>query len=272
MRTNIGAELLVLRKRASSAILLGIWVLLAIFFPYGLEYLEAPGDTVPEQLLPESFAGHVLVGFPFFGGVFALMLGVLAVGGDYGFDTLKTLFTQGPGRLRIFGARLLALATGLVPFVVVVFVVGAGTSYLIARVEGAAVDWPSVWTVLRALGAGWLILAAWAALGVLLGALTRGTALAIGVGILYTLVIEGLLSALASQVSLLEPLVELFVRANAYSLVAPLGLSVEEVTSNGPGAFAGPYVPGEQALLVLTAYVVGFLALSAFLLRRRDVA
>jgi ABC-type transport system involved in multi-copper enzyme maturation permease subunit len=271
MKASIGAELLVLRKRTSSAILLAIWVLLAIFFAYVLEYLEAPGDTVPPQLLPDSFGAHVLAGFPFFGGVFALMLGVLAVGGDYGLDTLKTLFTQGPGRLRIFGAKLLALAIGLVPFVIVVFVVGAGASYLIAQVEGAAVDWPSAWTVVRALGIGWLILATWAALGVLLGALTRGTALAIGVGILYTLVIEGLVSALASQVSLLEPLVELFVRANAYSLVAPLGLSVEEAMSDGPGAFAGPFVAGEQAVLVLISYMVGFLALSAILLRRRDV-
>lgn len=272
MKAGIAAELLVLRKRASTPILLGIWVLLAIFFAYVLAYLEAPGETVPTQLLPDSFAGHVLVGFPFFGGVFALMLGVLAVGGDYAFDTLKTLFTQGPGRLRIFAAKLLALAIGLVPFVAVVFLVGSGASYVIAQVEGAPVDWPSTWTVVRALGAGWLILAAWAALGVLLGALTRGTALAIGVGILYTLVIEGLVSALASQVSILEPLVELFVRANAYSLVAPLGPSVEEATSGGPGAFAGPFVAGEQAIGVLVAYMVGFLAVSAFLLRRRDVA
>ena len=49
------------------------------------------------------------------------------------------------------------------------------------------------------MAAGWLILAAWAALGVLLGVLTRGTSLAIGVGILYALVIEGLLSAFADE-------------------------------------------------------------------------
>ena len=43
-------------------------------------------------------------------------------------------------------------------------------------------------------------MAVWAALGVLLGVLTRGTALAIGIGILYGLVIEGLLSAFLDQV------------------------------------------------------------------------
>jgi ABC-2 type transport system permease protein len=120
--------------------------------------------------------------------------------------------------------------------------------------------------------AGWLILAVWAALGVLLGVVTRGTSLAIGVGILYALVIEGLLSALASQVSLLDRLVEFFVRANGYSLVVGLGVSSDDVGDNGPGSFSGPFVGGEQALLVLILYGSVFLLLSGWLLRRRDVA
>ena len=43
-----------------------------------------------------------MAGFPFFGGVLALMLGVLTLGSEYGWGTLRTLFTQGPGRLRVF--------------------------------------------------------------------------------------------------------------------------------------------------------------------------
>jgi hypothetical protein len=73
-------------------------------------------------------------------------------------------------------------------------------------------------------------------------------------------------------VSLLEPVVELFLRANAYSLVEPLGASTTGAANDGPGAFNGPYVGGEQALIVLTAYLAGFLVLSGLLLRRRDVA
>ena len=95
--------------------------------------------------------------------------------------------------------------------------------------------------------------------------------LAIGIGILYALVVEGLISAFASAVSWLEPITEFFLRANAYSLVRPLGLSVDDASSNGPGAFSGPYVDGAQALPVLALYAVGFLLLSGFLLRRRDV-
>ena len=134
------------------------------------------------------------------------MLGVFAFGSDYGWDTLKTLFTQRPGRVRVFAAKLAALGIALVPFVVALFAAGAVASAVIAQIEDAPMHWPSAWLLVRALAAGWLILATWAALGVLLGVLTRGTSLAIGVGILYALVIEGLLSAFADSVSVLEPL------------------------------------------------------------------
>jgi len=272
MTTAIAAELLALRKRPATWVLLGIYAALSTLFSYALPYLEGEGPGVPPEVLPDRIAGQVIAGFPFFGGVFALILAVLAIGSDYGWDTLKTLLTQGPGRLRLLGTKLAALGVVLVPFTLVVFACGAVASFGIAQAEGATADWPSAWLVLRTLAAGWLILAVWAAFGVLLAVATRGTSLAIGLGILYTLVIEGLTSALAESVSFLEPLVQVFVRANAYSLVEPLGLSFEGAAGNGPGAYTGPLVNAGQALLVLVALAAAFLAASATLLRRRDVA
>jgi len=275
MIRSVSAELLVLRKRTSTWILLGIWLLLALIFAYVVPYatyLNEPGRESLTDVLPQRLVGNVLVGFPFFGGVLALMLGVLTFGSEYGWGTLRTLFTQRPGRLHVFGAKLLALAVVLVPFVLVIFAVGVGASSVIALREGANFDWPSAWLVVRGLAAGWLILAVWAAFGVLLAVLSRGTALAVGVGILYALVIEGLLSALASQINAVDRLVEFFLRANAYSLVTKLGVAASEVSDNGPGSFDGPFVGGAQALLVLGSYAFVFLALSAWLLRRRDVA
>jgi ABC-type transport system involved in multi-copper enzyme maturation permease subunit len=274
---SVAAELLVLRKRAATWILLGLWTALALFFAYLLPYItylglaEGPRQASLEALLPQGLVGTLLAGFPFFGGVFALMLGALAFGSEYGWGTLKTLLIQRPGRLKVFAAKLLALAAMLVPFVLAVFAAGALASYAIALREGAGVAWPSAWLLVQALGAGWLVLAVWAAFGIALAVVSRGTALAIGVGILYALVIEGLLSALASEVSLLEPLVELFLRANAYSLVDVLGVSAEDVAGNGPGAFAGPFVGGSQAVVVLVVYAASFLGLSGLLLHRRDV-
>jgi ABC-2 type transport system permease protein len=272
---SVRAELLVLRKRASTWILLGIWVLLALVFAYVVPYATYLNRSSPDALadvLPESLVGTLMSGFPFFGGVLALMLGALTVGSEYGWGTLKTLFTQRPGRLHVFVAKLLALAAALVAFVLVVFALGAAASYAIALREGADVSWPSLSLLLRGLAAGWLILAVWAAFGVLLAVLFRGTALAVGVGILYAFVIEGLLSALATQTSLLDPLVELFVRASGYSLVVVLGASAEDAGDRGPGSFSGPFVGGEQALLVLVAYLAAFVLVAGWRLRSRDVA
>ena len=275
MTGSLRAELLVLRKRTSTWILLGIWTILALVFAYVVPYATYLNRSSPESLaevLPENLVGTLMGGFPFFGGVLALMLGVLTFGSEYGWGTLKTLFTQRPGRLHVFGAKLHALAVALVAFVLVVFALGALASCAIALREGADLSWPSAWLLLRGLAAGWLILAVWAAFGVLLAVLFRGTALAVGVGILYALVIEGLLGALATQVSLLDALVQFFVRAGGYSLVVGLGASAEDAGDRGPGSFSGPFVSGEQALSALGAYLAVFVLVAAWRLRRRDVA
>jgi ABC-2 type transport system permease protein len=273
MTRLVTAELLMMRKRASTWILLAIWTALALTFAYVVPYIQYTND--PERgladLLPENLVETLLAGFPFFGGVLALMLGVLTVGSEYGWGTLKTLFTQGPGRLRVFGAKLAAVSVVLLGFTLVVYVVGALASVAITVNEGADVSWPSAWLLVRGVVGGWLVLAVWAALGIMLAVVTRGTALATGIGILYTFVVEGLLSALAREVSLLDGLVEFFVRANGYSLVAVLGVSQEEVSDTGPGSFAGPFVSGGQALLVLAVYLAAFVLAAGWILRRRDV-
>ena len=175
------------------------------------------------------------------------MLGVFALGSEYGWGTLKTLFTQGPSRSRVLAAKLAALALVLIPFVLCLFVAGLIASLVIAADRGRAGDAP----VRVAAGARarrrWLILAVWAALGVLLGVLTRGTSIAIGLGILYALLVEGLLS----NIDAFEPIAGVFLRANGYSLTRALGATADSIASNGPGAFGGPFVAAGQAVAVL---------------------
>lgn len=277
MTGSIAAELLVLRKRTAVWVLLGIWTGLALLFAYVLPYVTYRGSQDPRAveainaLVPRQVAANVAGGFPFYGGAIALILGVLAAGSEYGWGTLKTIFTQRNGRLQIFGAKLVTLGVMLLPFVVAPFVAGALAGGVVAQVEGLAIGWPALWPLVQALAAGWLILAVWAALGVMLGVLTRGTTLAIGIGILYALVFEGLLSGIASEVDLLRPLIKEFVRANAYSLVRAVGVDLGGAAGDGPGAFSGPFVGWERALLVLAVYLVAFVAVAAYALRRRDV-
>src|SRR5690606_9918464 len=106
--------------------------------------------------------------------------------------------------------------------------------------------------------------------GVLLAVLSRGTALALGLGILYGLVLEGLISGFGSSIRLLHDVSLAFLRTNAYSLVAPLTGGAGE--AGGPGAFSGPFVDPWQALLVVVGYVLVFGAVSALILQRRDTS
>jgi ABC-2 type transport system permease protein len=270
---SLSAELFLLRKRAAYWILLGLWVAVGTTFGYIVPYLtwrNNPNTAAADfnGLLPESFVGTMAGGFPFYGGAFALILGVLLIGSEYGWGTLKTLLTQRPGRLTIFGTKLVALAIALVPFVVSMFAIGAIVSSYIAGHEGASANWPSAVEITQGVLASWFIVAVWAALGVMLAVLSRGTSLAIGVGLLYAVAIEGLLSALVSQISLLESLVNLTLRANAYSLVRAFGGTTER---DGPGAFRGPFVGTGHSMIVLAFYLIAFLGIAAFTLRRRDV-
>jgi hypothetical protein len=72
-------------------------------------------------------------------------------------------------------------------------------------------------------------------------------------------------------VDFVSPVIKGFLRTNAYSLVQSLGNVREIARDNGPGAFDGPYVSGGQALAVLIGYLIVLSAVSALLVRYRDV-
>jgi ABC-type transport system involved in multi-copper enzyme maturation permease subunit len=272
----VSVELFLLRKRTSTWSILSIWLVVTGIFAYGFPYISYRSGSTQfaesfDSMLPASLVQTMSEGMPFYGGALVLILGVLSIGSEFGWGTWKTLLTQRPGRSAIFGAKMAALGIMLVPFVVLAFVVGAIASVTIATLEGVAITWPGVQSLVEAMVGGWLILAVWAALGVLLAMATRGTALAIGVGIIWGLAFEGLLSAFITSIGWLDWLVDFLLRANGYSLVRAIAGN-GPMSADGPGAFSGPYVSGTQAVITLSVYLAVFLAGSWLLLRRRDVA
>lgn len=273
---SVRAELLLLAKRPATWVLVALPIVMSLLFGYILpysSYVSGPPEGRPatdlRDMLPERMVPSLLEGVPFYLGMVALILGVLAVGSEYGWGTLKTVLMQQPRRLHLFGAKLAAVAAVLAVSTVSIFAVAAVSSSAVAWRENAPADWPAAWDVARGMGAAWLILTLWAMFGVLLAVLSRGTALAIGLGILYGLVVEGLIAGLGSDLPLVQDAAQAFLRTNGYSLVAPLGASVAE--GGEPGAFAGPFVAARQALLVILGYLVLFAGVSALVIRRRDV-
>lgn len=276
----IATEVFLLRRRVATWVLLGVWSALVLTFAYIVPYVTLTGDGADDpnalaSMLPDQIVPNVIAGFPFYGGAIALMLGVLAVGSEFGWDTLKTLFSQRPGRGTVFAAKVGAIGVMLVPFVLAPFAVGAVASVTIALVEDAPVAAPSLRTLVEGVTGAWLVLSVWAAAGVLLAVATHGTSLAIGIGILYTLVLEGLVSAVFDGFRLLKPVIDATLRANTSSLVRPLGeaagVTGDGPATDGPGMFTGPFVDTTQALVVLVVYLAVFLGVSGWLLVHRDV-
>src|SRR5687767_13913809 len=101
------AEIMKLARRPANWLLLAVAVVLSLTFTYLIPYAGANGaaDGAPSagrgvaETLPDQLVGNSIGGFPVFAGAIVLILGVLAVGGEYGWGTWKTVLSQGPSRL-----------------------------------------------------------------------------------------------------------------------------------------------------------------------------
>jgi ABC-type transport system involved in multi-copper enzyme maturation permease subunit len=277
---SLGAELFKLRKRWSVRILTGIFVLLVILLTYLLPYViyrnPPPNfssslprgvsvDDLVMALYPPNFFRVALSSGTGLGSAIAIILGVLAQGSEYGWGTLKTIYTQRPGRLAIFAAKCVALGAVTLVMAALIMMAAAGSGLALVLLDGHAVSWPDAVTVLQATAALWLILCAWTALGVTLSVLFQQSALSMGIGLVYVFVVEGLVFGIFGSNPTLRDIEKGFPGANAQALADAFG----QANASRPSvALVGP----TQAVLVLLGFVVVFLAISALLTARRDLS
>lgn len=277
MVSSFSAELLKLRKRPAVWILLGVFLAAFVLFGYFFTYIftVSGGGNVPQEiqdqalqgLLPENVISTTLSQFVGFGSAIVLILGALSAGNEYGWDTLKTVLARPQSRLGFFSGKLLALLVVLAVFTVVVFVAGALSSYVVASLEDAAVEWPAVWEFVKAAGAGLFILAVFTAMGFVLATLLKGVGLAIGIGLVYLLVLENIFIGLQSQSDTFQTITKALPVRNAIDLTRSFG----ELAQVGAPQQLEVVDPG-QAVLVLGAYLVAFVGISLSIFRARDVA
>ena len=272
MLADIQVELSKLWRRPASWALGAIWVGMGVFFGYVLldvNYLQHPATQAYylHAILLENVPADALSGYPIFGGAIALMLGVLAAGSEYSWGTLRTLLLQGLGRLRLLGAKLAALAVVLLFYTVAIIVFDAVSASILAATNAAPVHAPSGADLIRAMGAGWLIMMVYAVLGVCLGVALRGAAVAMAIGLAYALAFETLIDGFAGQSSLAQEIARALPGPNAGSLVGHLFASAR---GGAPGVVevSGVF----QSLSVLAAWGLIAAAGGALLFRWRDVA
>jgi ABC-2 type transport system permease protein len=267
------AELVKMVRRPASWLMLAVAVTLGLTFAYLIPYAgyASASSDMPNSdrglatMLPDQVVGNAIGGSPMFFGAIALVMGVLTVGGEYGWGTWKTVLTQGPSRVAVFGGKVIALIVANLVAVLAMFAASAAASAIIAVAEDESVTWPGLAELATGVGAEWLILTMWTMLGALLAVLMRGIALPIGLGLVWLLAVQNLLASIAA------PLLDWVADAqkalpgpNAGSLVASLGTSPAT-----PGV--AELVDSGQATLVLCGYLVVFTVITGWLLRRRDV-
>ncbi len=199
MIRSIRAELLKLRRPGVILGGTGAFVLFAVLTT-ALTFVTAKRDpgrfsvgTTPASSLHRlAEASGLTRGFEITGGFLGLLVFVLfltSFTGEYSRGTIRVLLTRQPGRARLLGGKLLALAACMAIALLVAEVASAGvavplahlrdvstsTWFTAAGLRHAAVDYRNA--LLAALGYG--------TLGACLGILVRSTPIALGIGIAW---------------------------------------------------------------------------------------
>src|SRR5262245_220433 len=278
--STAAAELLKLVRRPAAWVLLAAAAILNQVFAYVVPYLSyTSGDgggmsdgATPQQLLastlPDQLVANTIGGFAVFAGALALVLGALMFGGEYGWGTVKTMLTQRAGRATVLAGQFVALAVAVLTGVLVLYGLGAATWAASALAEDQPMNWPSLFDLAQGVGYGWLILFTWAVLGAALGVLLRGIALPIGLGVVWVLGVENLVSAMADSVlDALQPVRDVLPGVNAGSLIN--SVIVNRSVDPTPGVTDA--VGEGRALVTLGVYLVVGVAIAWWTMRRRDV-
>lgn len=274
------ADLLRVRKWPAAWVTVATWLILTALFGYVFNYVSyrsgssnfASEGTTTDQLLASVLPAHVpeviIGGTPMFGGALMMVFGAIVAGSGYGWGSWKTVFTQGPSRTAVTLGSMLSVTAVVVATVIGTVALAFAISSGIALVEGQDVVLPTTSALLEGMGTGFLVLEMWTLLGFLLGTLARGPALAVGLGLVWSLVVENLLRGVGALLDWVE----------AFTLVLPgtaAGSLVGSITGvGGPNAAPGVLdtLTGTQAVVSLVAYVVLLPVVTLAVVSRRDVA
>lgn len=267
------------RKRPAVWTVGTTWLLLALAFGIGVPYLvhlALAGDP-KEAESAESLLAAVLPGqlvptgiglFPLFGGAILVILGALVVGNEYRWGTWNLVFTQRPRRVQVMLGQAVVLCGLTLLVAVLTFAALAVATGSLAAAEGRAADWPSAGRLLAAVAAAWLICTAHAAVGWFLAIAFRGATTAIAVGLVWTLVLENAVSALALALSPLTVVQKVLLAPSSGALAGALGAR-SQFDGGTPGVLesASAVLP----VVVLLGYVLVMFGAGSWLAARRDI-
>jgi ABC-2 type transport system permease protein len=278
MIASMRAELLRLRKWPATWVIIGVWLTLNVMFGYVFDYLNyreavSGGDqrvagALLSQLSLEGVPSTMVAGLPMFGGSLVVILAALSTGSGFGWNTWRTVFTQGPRRLSALGGTLLALAAVVATVATLTLVTDLAASAIVMNATSQDLVWPGLGALAEGLGGALLIVATWTAGGALIGIVAKSPALSVGLGLVWLLVVENLLRGVATLLGPLEQVTNVLPGSAAGSLAGAIGAPTEIETGGAPGVLT--VLTGTQAIALLVVYLVSFVSLASLLMTRRD--
>jgi ABC-2 type transport system permease protein len=227
------------------------WLLLALgplIVVAGISGLVASGGNVHDPAMPGRALAHVGLA-----AIFTLVFGILAVAGEYSRGTITDTFLSFPARRSVITAKLAAYAAvgaaaGLVSAGVALAVTAAWWS-----AKGGTFHLPAAGTW-RTLGGGVAANAAFAAIGVGVGALVRSLVAAVAAALAWVAVVEGIAGQLIGS-----------------GLARWLPLHASESLDRASLTPASGLLPQWGGGLVLLGYAALFAAAALLITLKRDV-
>jgi ABC-type transport system involved in multi-copper enzyme maturation permease subunit len=239
----IRTELLRLRTTRSTWVLLALGLVLSLGWAVAvIANIGGIGAAVrgSGQLRADVLAGSTIGLFP------VLLLGVVAVAGEFHHRTVTPTFLVTPRRWRVLAAKAAACALTGAPVAVVLLAV----TWTVGVLAGAIHPTMDT-TLLATTGRSMLVAACWALLGVGVGAAVRNQTVAVLVPLVWLLLIEPLMPAYG------------------LAMLVPWSPGGATIALSG-GRFAGA-LPAWAALLLLVGYALALLVPSGRVIARRDI-
>lgn len=210
----------------------------------GLETAEAVRSVYPLSMVTGTY-------------MFALVLGITGMTGEYRYQTITSTFLVSPRRARVVVAKILAHALVGAAFAVagLLAVLVVGGTVMSLRGYDLGLDAERLWPTM---GLAVLAIAIWTVVGIGVGTLIRSQVVAIVLALLFTFLIEPLVSLAAAAAGLDE--VARWLPGNASSALM------------APGDTMLDYLDWWAGGLVLLGYGLVLAGLGVLLSVRRDVS
>lgn len=187
-------------------------------------------------------------------GIVALCIFAAQTAQEYTYGTLRNLLVRQPSRMKILLGKLGAMKLFAIAMVTFSGVLAISLSYLLAGVKDISTAAWSTTDARSAIAQGFvnvlLATIGYGIFGMILGLLFRSPISAISIGVIWNLIIEGLLSAFLKDIDRYFP-----------------GQLLSTVAQGGSDKISYQY-----ALITSYSFLLAGLAIVAFLFKKRDVA